>query len=116
MLGDRTLHADPHASKSLRLPFLGLETSFIDGPMRLAALLKRRVFFMVGLYRGGNRYEVRFAPLADFRTVAGGPAREAAIRDAVQRYVQALEAVAREAPYNWFNFHDFWNEDDATHP
>ncbi len=113
MLGDRTLHADPNASKTLRVPFLGHEASFIDGPMRLAALLKRRVFFMAGIYWGGNRYEVRFKPLADFRTVASGAAREAAIHDAVHAYVQALEAVAREAPYNWFNFHDFWNEDDA---
>lgn len=114
MLGDRTLHADPNATKTLRVPFLGLQASFIDGPMRLAALLKRRVFFMAGIYWGGNRYEVRFKPLADFRAVPGGAAREAAIHEAVHAYVHELESLAREAPYNWFNFHDFWNEDDAV--
>ncbi len=113
MLGDRTLHADLNATKTLRVPFLGVETAFIDGPMRMAALLKRRVYFMVGLYQGGNRYEVRFKPLVDFRDVPGGPAREVAIREAVHAYVCELESLAREAPYNWFNFHDFWNEDEA---
>jgi predicted LPLAT superfamily acyltransferase len=110
MLGDRSLQENTNASRTLTIPFLGTDTQFIDGPMRLAALLKRRVYFMAGLYRGGNRYEVHFKPLVDFREVAG-PAREAAIVAAVQAYVQQLEALAREAPYNWFNFHDFWHED-----
>ncbi len=114
MLGDRSLHADPNHTRMLRLPFLGLETEFIDGPMRLAALLKRRVYFMAGLYLGGNRYEVHFKPLVDFRHIAG-PAREAAIRAAVVLYVAELEAMARLAPYNWFNFHDFWHEDDPKY-
>ena len=26
----------------------------------------------------------------------------------MQRYVSTLEALCREAPYNWFNFYDFW--------
>lgn len=110
ILGDRSLHADPDATRALRVPFLGKEAEFIDGPMRLAALLRRRVFFMVGLYRGGARYDVRFFELADFRHTPPRD-REVAIREALLSYVDRLEALAREAPYNWFNFHDFWNED-----
>ena len=115
MLGDRGLHvqgADPQLTRSVRADFLGREVDFVDGPMRLAALLKRRVFFMAGLYRGGNRYDVVLAPLVDFRDV-GPKAREAAIREGVLAYVRELERQARSAPYNWFNFHDFWLEDDA---
>ena len=37
--------------------------------------------------------------------------RERALRDAMERYAARLEALCREAPYNWFNFHDFWHED-----
>jgi hypothetical protein len=110
MLGDRGLEADPQATRTVRAAFMGREVDFIDGPMRLAALLKRRVFFMAGLYRGGNRYEVVFVPLVDFRHV-DGKGREAAIRDGVLAYVRELENQARRAPYNWFNFHDFWLED-----
>jgi predicted LPLAT superfamily acyltransferase len=121
MLGDRALHdaaaADAASiSRQVRLPFLGVETDFVDAPMRLAALLRRRVFFMAGVYRGGNRYEVMFHPIADFRGITGvgaGQPREAAIRDGVAAYVAALEVAARSAPYNWFNFHDFWREDEA---
>ncbi len=31
----------------------------------------------------------------------------------MERYVAMLEALCREAPYNWFNFYDFWA--DARH-
>ena len=32
---------------------------------------------------------------------------------ALARYVATLEALCREAPYNWFNFFDFWADADA---
>jgi predicted LPLAT superfamily acyltransferase len=62
VLADRTLGNEP----VIRVPFLGAAASFPTGPMRMAAALRQPVFLMVGLYRGGNRYEVRFEPLADF--------------------------------------------------
>jgi hypothetical protein len=114
MLGDRFLPQESAraGSSTVMLPFLGVPAPFTDGPFRLAMLLKRQMIFMVGLYRGGNRYEVRFEELADFRTpIADAAGRERALHDAMARYVTRLEALCREAPYNWFNFHDFWHED-----
>jgi predicted LPLAT superfamily acyltransferase len=114
MLGDRSLPNESlrAGSGTVMLPFLGVPAPFTDGPFRLAMLLKRRMIFMVGLYHGGNRYEVRFEELADFRTpIADAAARERALRDAMIRYAAKLEGLCREAPYNWFNFHDFWYED-----
>ena len=67
LLGDRTLPNTSHRSRSVWLPFLGAPARFSDGPFRLAAMLRRPVIFMAGLYHGANRYELRFAPLADFR-------------------------------------------------
>jgi hypothetical protein len=99
-------------SDNVTLPFLGAPAVFNDGPLRLALLLKRKVMFMVGLYRGGDRYDVRFELLADFSQPETDPARrEQQLRAALQAYVSRLEALCREFPYNWFNFHDFWNED-----
>ncbi|MBL8287880.1 MAG: acyl-CoA synthetase [Rubrivivax sp.] len=111
LLGDRFLPGDPARAGSVALPFLGRTAHFGDGPLRLAQLLRRRVIFMVGLYHGGRRYEVRFEPLADFRerTDDAGE-RERLVREAMRAYVAKLEALVREAPYNWFNFHDFWHE------
>ncbi|WP_374410715.1 acyl-CoA synthetase [Hydrogenophaga sp.] len=105
MLADRSLGDDA----TQEVLFLGEPASFPLGPWRMAAMLRRPVFLMAGLYLGGNRYELHFVPLADFSTVERG-AREAAIRDAVQRYADTLAALCRQAPYNWFNFFDFWQK------
>lgn len=104
MLVDRSLHEDacsPH-------DFLGAPAGFPDAPWRLAAVLGRPVFFMAGLYLGGNRYRLVFRPLADFSQV-GRPGRRQVMHDAQAAYVQALEACCRQAPLNWFNFFDFWH-------
>ena len=114
MLGDRFLDAGRSPGSIVELPFLGRNARFTDGPLRLAMLLRKPVFFMVGLYHGGRRYEVRFEPLADFSQAGGDAAeRERCLRVALGSYVARLEALCREAPYNWFNFHDFWDEDVA---
>jgi predicted LPLAT superfamily acyltransferase len=122
MLGDRVLGAEDTArtariddkppSGLIELPFLGHTARFSDGPFRLALLLKRRLVFMVGLYQGGKRYDVRFEPLADFSAPPpDARSRDNLLRDALQAYVQRLESLCRTAPYNWFNFYDFWHED-----
>lgn len=120
LLGDRCLLSDgatdsTRGAASIELPFLGQPVRFTDGPLRLAQLLRRRVVFMVGLYHGGRRYEVRFEDLADFSVPAANAAeREAQLHAALRAYVARLESLVRQAPYNWFNFYDYWN-DDAPH-
>ncbi len=112
ILADRALPGESQRAGSIKLSFLGHQTFFSDAPFRLAALLGRKVIFMVGLYLGGARYDVRFSMLADFsQRVADPQQRELRVRAAVEAYVRKLEEVAREQPYNWFNFHDFWAED-----
>jgi predicted LPLAT superfamily acyltransferase len=111
LLADRTLNGPGHAAASAGrsrthwIDFLGAPAGFSDGAFRLAALLRRPVLFMAGLYLGGNRYQLRFVPLADFSEVG---ARDAAVQDAVLRYARVLEDHCRETPRNWFNFYDFW--------
>lgn len=103
MLADRTLDNEP----SMSLCFLGENAEFPTGPMRLAAMLKRPVLFMTGLYLGGNRYVIHFEKLADFTDVKRTQ-RNAAICSAVTAYATSLERHCRAAPSNWFNFFDFW--------
>ena len=104
ILADRAVGPD----QCLSLPFLGASANFPTGPFRLAAMLRQPVYFMTGLYRGGNRYEVHFELLADFSQMQQEGDREAQLREALQRYVAMLERHCRAAPYNWFNFYDFW--------
>ena len=107
IMGDRTLGAEPLQ----KVTFLGASAYFPVGPMRAAALLRRPIIFMLGLYRGANRYHVVFEHVADFSAV--GPAqRAAAVERAITRYVALLEKYCRSDPYNWFNFFDFWRDSD----
>jgi predicted LPLAT superfamily acyltransferase len=106
VLADRTLGDEP----VLCVDFLGESAPFPTGPMRMAAALRRRVIFMVGLYRGGNRYDIHFEPLADFTDLEGLSRTERGrrIEEGVTGYAKRLEHYVRAAPSNWFNFHDLW--------
>jgi len=104
MLADRGLGGDATTDRD----FLGRPAPFPLGPFRVAAMLRRPVFFMTGLYLGGNRYRLHFEPLADFSQTPRAE-RDAAIAAAVGRYAGLLTNYCRLAPYNWFNFFDFWH-------
>lgn len=103
LLADRTLGAEA----SQPAPFLGRDAPIPTGAFRMAAMLRQSVIFMAGLYLGGNRYRIRFEQIADFSTLERTQ-RDQAIDTAVRAYALALENCCREAPYNWFNFFDFW--------
>jgi predicted LPLAT superfamily acyltransferase len=98
VLADRSLANE----RQLSIPFLGTPARFPVGPFRLAAILKRPVVFMVGVYRGGQRYDIHFEVLSD----AGDT--DQAIEARMRQYVARLEHYCRSAPYNWFNFYEFW--------
>ena len=104
ILADRSVAGEGGTAS---LDFLGSPAAFPEGPFRLAALLRAPVVFMAGVYLGGNRYHLFFAPVADFQDVPPAE-RNAAIRHAQARYVQLLQEKCLEAPWNWFNFYDFW--------
>ena len=108
MLGDRALEEEAQ----LRVPFLGGSAAFPTAPFRLALMLKRPIVLMIGLYRGGNRYEMHFEKLFEPRD-ATATSRGQALEQAVRLYAQRLEHYCRQAPYNWFNFYDFWNASRA---
>ena len=103
MLGDRSLDRD----ETLGVDFLGDTAALPMGPFRMAAILRRPVLFMTGLYMGGNRYEVHFEALADFSELPPR-GRTVEVHAAMRRYAVLLEQYCSSAPYNWFNFYDFW--------
>ncbi len=109
MLSDRTLGNEPMAQASL----LGATAALPTGPFRMAALLRRPVVFMVGLYMGDNHYQVHFETLADFSDTPRGQ-RDQAVEVAIARYAELLNRYTRLAPYNWFNFFDYWQSVPAS--
>ncbi len=111
MLADRT----PGNEALVPVQILGADAHLPSGAFRMAALLRRPVVFMTGLYLGGNRYAIHFDTLADFSALEPGQ-RDAALQAAITRYAALLDQYCRQAPYNWFNFFDFWQAAPVARP
>ncbi len=92
--------------KVFRLPFLGADAAFPQGPFTLAALRDVPVVatFVVRESRGSYRLVVRRLPMPQEGTSAR---RAQALAGA---YVSLLESMARRYPEQWYNFYDFWSE------
>jgi predicted LPLAT superfamily acyltransferase len=92
-----------------RTGFLGSSAPFPISPWLLAHTLQVPVVLCFGLYLGGNRYKLVFEPFSERVHIPRhdrGPALDALIA----RYAQRLEHYIHVAPYNWFNFYDFWQD------
>ncbi|HEY5367204.1 MAG TPA: acyl-CoA synthetase [Casimicrobiaceae bacterium] len=104
LLADRSMHATDLCA----LEFLGERATFARGPFKLAAALPVPVILFYSVWLGGRRYRVHFAPMAIDREHG-----RVDIDAAVVAYARWLERACRAAPYNWFNFYDFWATADV---
>lgn len=107
LLVDRARAGEP----ALKVPFMGADAPFPTAPWLIAAVLKVPVVLAFGLYRGGNRYDLQFEAFSDGIAVPRQQ-RAQAVQALIHRYAARLEHHARDAPYNWFNFYDFWGGED----
>lgn len=105
LLGDRVRGRED----TVAVRFLGDEARFPVAPWQLAMVLDVPVVLFFGLRTGPGRYRVCFERFEIPSNVARRD-RQAAVADCAQRYAGRLARVAREAPYNWFNFYDFWGK------
>ena len=106
VLGDRP----QPGGKNVEVDFLGGRALLPAGPYILAASLRRPVYFVAGVYLGGNRYKLRCLPFAE-QIVLPRRRRQEAIAEYAQKYADLLAQFAREHPDNWFNFFDFFQGD-----
>ena len=104
-LGDRYRPGD----RTVLCDFMGRPARFPVGPLLIASVLRAPVVIVFSLYVKGT-YEVICEPFSDsFHLPRKG--REQALQEHVQRYADRLSFHAERAPYNWFNFYDFWRLD-----
>lgn len=109
ILGDRAAKGE----KSLKCRFLGAEASFPIGPALLALATRVPLMLFFALYLGGNRYEIFFEELS-YAPPADRGERLAVAQALTRRYVERLEHYTRLAPYNWFNFYEYWTDTEGT--
>ncbi len=109
MLADRAISE----GGMVAVPFLDATARFPAAPFRIAALTGRTVILMIGLYRGGNRYDLHFETLVQSPSLPRAE-RDQIVEGWIRLYARRLEHYCREAPFNWFNFYDFWSGDDKA--
>ena len=83
---------------------------FPVSPWLLAHTLRVPVVLCFGLYLGGNRYRLIFESFADSVEIPREN-RGTGLDTVIARYARRVEHYIHEAPYNWFNFYDFWQQD-----
>jgi predicted LPLAT superfamily acyltransferase len=106
MLADRVGMGD-HTRVSW-VPFLGERAAIPHGPFLLAGALKCPVLLMIGLRRNHTTYEVFVELLAD-EIVLPATERAGALDALARHYASRLEHYCLRAPYQWFNFYEFWD-------
>jgi predicted LPLAT superfamily acyltransferase len=108
MLADRGRPGNATVS----VEFLGEMAEFPTAPWQIAAALHVPVVLCAGLYRGGNRYDLHFELLTEQLQI-DRQQRQQQLREVVQDFANRLASLLRVAPYNWFNFYEFWNDRPA---
>jgi len=105
ILGDRLTSSN---TKTVEVNFLGRKAIFPQGPWILANLLKAPVFTAYNIYKN-NCYESYFFEWGPISLIKRYN-REEEIRTYVQKFANEIEKIIFEAPYDWFNFYNFWDQ------
>jgi predicted LPLAT superfamily acyltransferase len=95
-----------------RLDFIDEQANFPTGPWMLSMTLKVPVILCFAIYEGGNCYRIRFHQISDGEPVERKH-RQDRLQENMQQYASVLEQYAREHPFNWFNFYDFWTDEST---
>lgn len=109
MMADRAYASQ----RTVAVQFMNRPAQLPEHPWILASVLQVPVILAFGIYLGGNRYQIRFELLSP-RLVLPRADRSTAIQSYAQEYADRLGAQVRAAPYNWFNFFDFWTDETPT--
>lgn len=108
LMGDRIWESD--RDREVAVTFLGRRARFPLGPFLLQTVIGCPMILTGCVRTGPARYRASAAPFASAGVIPRNDRRKTA-EELAQRYAQALEASCLRAPYQWFNFFDFWPEE-----
>jgi predicted LPLAT superfamily acyltransferase len=106
LLADR---CPPH-TRGRTASLLGDSVQLPEGPFVLAEALNIPVVLCFGLRRGWRRYEVHLEAFDIEPRQGAGADRDERVATATQAFADRVGGYCRAAPYNWFNFYDYWND------
>ncbi|MGO2011020.1 MAG: LpxL/LpxP family acyltransferase [Pseudoalteromonas sp.] len=106
IFADRTSVNNPNSVH--QVPFLGEDAAFGKGPFALATIMECPVFLMFCLNEQG-RYKTYIEKFADPIKVSRKE-RKAHFQAMATRFAQRLEFYCKKAPYQWYNFFNFWQK------
>jgi len=95
--------------RTTEVDFLGRRALLSQSVFRLAMVLRAPVLLTVALRTGPRHYEVFFETLSDGTREIARNERSKVLDEQLQAFAARLEYFCRRAPYQWFNFYDFWS-------
>lgn len=110
ILADRISEGTQHRSQ--RVSFLGESAAFPEGPFILASLLNCPVYLLFCLHTQKRHYSIHLEAFSE-RIRLPRKTRKEALHEVIQLYASRLEKLCLQAPYQWFNFYDFWQEQSS---
>lgn len=111
VMADRALATE----RTIEVQFLGGAAHLPAGPWMLAHALQAPIILGFGCYHGAHRYSAHFELLTESLRLPREQ-RDEAVTQWAQRFADRLAHHAREAPYNWFNFYDYWASRTTSAP
>ena len=99
-------------ARTVTVDFMGRPAPLAQGPFILTTLLKCPVMAMFALREGDKRVIYAHELRAEVKVTRSE--RSAFIQALAQDFARLLEQHALTHPYDWFNFFDFWQQDQAN--
>ncbi|MBQ4833476.1 family 2 glycosyl transferase [Pseudoalteromonas sp. MMG010] len=112
IFADRTSVNNPDSVH--KASFLGEQAPFAVGPFALANIMECPVFLMFCLNEQGG-YKTYIEKFADPVKVKRKD-RQAHFQAMANRFAQRLEFYCMKAPYQWYNFFNFWPKSSNNDP
>ncbi|WP_233355719.1 LpxL/LpxP family acyltransferase [Henriciella litoralis] len=110
MAADRLPPKSKASATGAPASLLGGDMYYPVGPYVLASALKCPVYFLQCIRtKGAQPFRIVFHHFAD-RIQLPSKARKKALRGYMDQYSQLLTEVLKQAPYQWFNFYDYWED------
>jgi len=110
IVGDRT--SASVTGRVTKTDFLGKPAPFSQGPFILASVLECPLYFLFCL-KEPKGFLVHFEHISD-QIKLPRKQRAEILDNLITRYAKLLESFAKASPYQWFNFYDFWQSDNAS--